>query len=91
MEIYSRKKSDCTLVCIWNDPVLYIPKSFDTPISFPNSCLKVNVPLWIEVSDKDCIVIILPKEYNLGNPDDTRELLSIVSRVISSYKPQTER
>lgn len=42
-ELYSKQKSECELVRIWNDPVLYIPKSFDTPISFPDSCLKVNV------------------------------------------------
>lgn len=68
-------------------PDLFVPKSYYTPVSY----LKESMPLWIGIDDKDCIVIILPKEYNLGNPDDTRELLSLVSRVISSYKPQMER
>lgn len=91
MEIYSRKKSDCTLVRIWDNPVLYIPESYVTPISCPIHHLKKNVPLWIEIGDEYCIVIILPDDYDLDNPGDVQKLLALVSAVISSYKPQTGR
>lgn len=91
MEVYSRKKSECELVRIWDDPVLYIPASFNNPISFPNSCLKANVPLWIEVNNNDCIVIILQDDFNIDDPDDVQKLLALVSDTISSYRPQTGR